>query len=193
MAQAESMKLPKEIKLLKRSAIYLASLALGAAALTAPAVAQQASVTAGTAVKDTSGGTVGTVSKVDGDPILVKTDKHEVRLPLSSFTPTADGLLFGLTQAQLNAQVDQAMAAAQANFRVGAIVTGAGGATVGTVDALDAEWVTVKLASGAAVRLPRNALAASPTGLVTGLTAAEIQAAAGGAAAAAAEGDGATQ
>ena len=180
------MKFPKEIKLLKRSAVYFASLALGAAALTAPAVAQQAaaSVSIGTAVKDTAGGSVGTVTRIDGDHVLVKTDRHEVRLPLTSFTPTDDGLLFGLTQAQLNAQVDQAMAAAQANFRVGATVTGAGGATVGTVESLDAEWVTVKLTSGAAVRLPRNALAASPTGLLTGLTAAELQAAAGGGAAA---------
>ena len=184
------MNFPKEIKLLKRSAVYFASLALGAAALTAPAVAQQAAtVGVGAAVKDTSGGSVGTVTKVDGDHVLVKTDRHEVRLPVTSFTPTDDGLLFGLTQAQLNAQVDQALAQAQANFRIGATVTGAGGATIGTVDAIDAEWVTVKLPSGSAVRLPRNALAATATGLVTGLTAAEVQAAAGGGAAA----EGATQ
>ena len=170
--------------MIKKSAIYLASLGLGLASLTAPAAAWQAATagfSAGATVKDTQGGTVGVVTNVDGDAVIVKTDRHEVRLPKTSFTPTDDGLLFGLTQAQLNAQVDQAMAAAQANFRVGAVVSGSGGTALGTVEALDDTWVTVKLNSGSSVRLPRNAVAASPTGLVTSLTAAELQAAAGAA------------
>ena len=172
--------------MIKKSAIYLASLGLGLASLTVPAAAQQAATAgfnAGATVKDTQGGTVGVVTNVDGDAIVVKTDRHEVRLPKTSFTPTDDGLLFGLTQAQLNAQVDQAMAAAQANFRVGATLSGSGGTAVGTVESLDDTWVTVKLNSGSSIRLPRNAIAANANGLVTSLTAAELQSAAGQAAA----------
>ncbi len=158
------------MKTLKR--IILPALALG---LAVPAAAQ---VAAGTAVKDTSGGTVGTVVKVDGDHYLVKTDRHEVRLPATSFTKVEGGLLFGLTQAQLNAEVDKAKAAAQASIVVGAKVTGAAGADVGTIEAVDADTVTLKLLSGAAVRLPRAAVAAGASGVVTGGTLAELEAAA---------------
>jgi preprotein translocase subunit YajC len=169
-----------------KSKIILSCLALGLAAV--PAAAQQVGggIAVGAAIKDTSGGAVGTVSKVDGEFVIVKTDKHEVRVPASSFTPTADGLLFGLTRDQLNAQVDQALAAANAKLVVGAAVTGSGGANAGTIEAIDDQYVTLKLPSGAAVRLPRAAVAAGPNGVVTSLTAAELEAAAKPAAEAAA-------
>lgn len=165
--------------MINKSKLFLTCLALG---LAAPVAAQQ-----GSAVKDTAGGDVGTITRVDGEFYIVKTDKHEVRLPTSSFTKTDAGYLFGLTRDQLNAQVEQALAAANAKLTVGATVTGAGGAEVGTIDAVDDHFVTLKLPTGAAVRLPRKAVAAGPNGVVTSLTAAELQAAAGAAPAAAAQ------
>ena len=157
--------------MINKSKLFLATLALG---LAAPALAQQ-----GAAIKDTAGGDVGTIARVDGDHFIVKTDKHEVRLPASSFTKTDSGYLFGLTRAQLNAQVDQALAAANAKLVPGAAVTGAGGAAVGTIQEIDAQFVTLKLPSGASVKLPRNAVAAGADGVVTSMTLAALEAAAG--------------
>ncbi len=146
-------------------------------ALAAPALAQQNAT-----ILDTSGGTVGTILRVDGDHYIVRTDKHEVRLPVTSFTKTDTGYLFGMTQAALNAQVDAALAEAQAKMVAGATVLGSAGGTVGTIEALDAEFVTVKLASGKTVRLPRASVAATPQGPVIGVTAAELEAQASAAA-----------
>jgi hypothetical protein len=109
---------------------------------------------------------------------LLKTDKHEVRLPVASFTATADGALFGMTQAQLNAEVDKAKAAADAQIVVGAMVKGAAGNTIGTIEAIDAQIVTLKLVSGKSIRLPRSAIGGGPNGPVMGMTAEEMEAAA---------------
>ena len=166
--------------------ILTSSIALALAAAAFPAAAQQAAPAAGGAagfavgaiVRDTAGGEVGTVTKVDAQNITVKTDKHEAALPRTSFTATANGLLFGMTRDQLNAAVEQALSQAAANLKVGATVTSSAGGTVGTIDALDDQFVTLKLPSGASVRIPRNAVAATPTGVVTGATVAELEAAA---------------
>ena len=48
---------------------------------------------------------VGTVTAIKGDNLVIKTDKHEVQLPKSSFTFANGKALFGMTQAQLNAEV----------------------------------------------------------------------------------------
>ncbi|HEX8668392.1 MAG TPA: hypothetical protein VF727_08495 [Allosphingosinicella sp.] len=162
--------------MIRKSVIVLAGFGLAVAAV--PAAAQQAAVGAGTTVKDTSGATVGTVVKVDGDAYVIKTDKHEVRLPATSFTAAEGSLLFGMTQAQLNAAIEQAQAAADAKIVAGAAVTDPSGGAVGTIEAVEAEWVTLKLASGTSVRLPRSAVAAGPNGVVSGATAAEIESAA---------------
>jgi preprotein translocase subunit YajC len=152
-------------------------LAIGLA-LAAVSIPAAAAVTAGAVVKDTAGGVVGTITKVEGDHLMLKTDKHEVRLPVASFTATESGALFGMTQAQLNAEVDKAQAAAAAQIVVGATVKGAAGATVGTIEAVDANLVTLKLVSGKSVRLPRSSVGGGPNGPVIGLTAEEIEAAA---------------
>jgi len=163
----------------KMKATFLASLCLG---LAAPAAAQQApaatAITVGMSVKDTNGGDVGTVSQVEPGFVTVKTDKHEVRLPASSFAPHQGSLLFAMTRDQLNAETERALAAAAAKIAPGAAVSDASGGAVGTVTAVDAEWVTVKLASGTAVRLPRAAVAPGPNGAVVGSTAAQLEAAA---------------
>lgn len=147
-------------------------------ALAAVSMPAAAAVTAGAVVKDTSGGVVGTILRVEGDQLMLKTDRHEVRLPVASFTPTDDGALFGMTQAQLNAEVDKAQAAAAASVVAGATVKGIAGNVVGTIEVVDDRTVTLKLTSGKTIRLPRSAVGGSPSGPVMGLTAEQMEAAA---------------
>jgi preprotein translocase subunit YajC len=146
-----------------------------ALAFSAPAAA---AVAVGATVKDTNGGVVGTITRVEGGNLVLKTDRHDVTLPVSSFTATDEGALFAMTRDQLNAEVDKAKAAADAQIVAGATVKGAAGAVVGTIEAVDARYVTLKLASGTSIRMPRAAIAGSPGGPVTGMTAEQIEAAA---------------
>ena len=158
----------------------IAAISLAFAAPAAPALAQAA----GTQVVDTGGGAVGTVVRVDGENIVIKTDKHEVALPKSSFTPHEGKLLFGMTQAQLNAATEKSLAEAAAAIAPGATVKGSGGAVLGTIDAVDTEFVTIKLQSGTMVRIPRSGVAAGNGEVVIGLTAEELEAQSAGSASA---------
>ena len=173
-----------------RRNILLAALplALAAAAASQPAFGQAAApaaqIAVGAKVSDTAGGEVGTIAGIDGDHVILKTDKHEVRLPSASLGPGQGGLVMAMTREQVNAAVEQSLAEANAKLAAGATVTGSAGDTVGTIEAIDAQFVTVKLGSGTSVRLPRNAVAAGPNGAVIGMTAAELEAAAKGAASA---------
>ena len=157
------------MKLVLRS---IAVLSLTIAAPMAPSIAQNA----GTPIVDTSGGGVGTVVRVDGANIVIKTDQHEVALPKTSFTAHEGKLLFGMTQAQLNAEVEKSKAEAAKSIAAGATVKGSSGAVVGTIEAMDDETITIKLASGSLVRVPRSGVAAGNGEVVIGLTAEELQA-----------------
>jgi hypothetical protein len=167
-----------------RNTLILIGLATSAAALQ-PALAQSAAAaadfSAGAKVSDTAGGDVGTIASIDGDYVILKTDKHEVRLPKTSFTAHDGGFIMAMTRAQVNAAVEQSLASAAEKIVVGAVVTGSQGATVGTIDALDDEYATLKLSSGKLVRLPRSGLAPGPDGVVIGMTVDELEAAAGAA------------
>jgi preprotein translocase subunit YajC len=182
-----------------RSKLFLTALPLALAAATASAQSPQAAqaapaaqapkagVAVGAKVSDPKGGEVGTVSKLDGQFAILKTDKHEVRLPVTSFTAHNGGLLVAMTRDELNAAVEKTLAEANQKITVGASVTGSQGGNVGTIDALDDQFVTVKLTSGKLVRLPRAAIAPGPNGGVIGMTVAELEAAAAAAAAPKAE------
>jgi preprotein translocase subunit YajC len=152
--------------------IYLAAAAL--ALITPAAVAQSPAILPGTQVVDTAGNPVGTIYSVKGDQLVVETDKLKVSLPANSFTPSEGKLLFALTREQLNQQTEAALAEANAKLVAGANVYGQSGALAGTIDAIDAEFVTLKLTSGKLVRLPRNGIAASDKGAVLGVSAAEL-------------------
>lgn len=158
------------MKLVLRS---IAVASLTAAAPMAPSIAQ----TVGQQVVDTTGAPVGTVVSADGANVIVKTDKHQVTLPKTSFTPNEGKLFFGMTQAQLNAEIEKTQAEAAKAVVAGATVKGSAGTVIGTLDAVDAEFVTLKLQSGSLIRLPRSAVAGSPNGdVVIGLTAEELEA-----------------
>ena len=157
---------------MKRILVSVASVLLVAS----PAIAQADAFKVGTVVTDANGGAVGTVTAVNGDVVTVHTDKLDANLAKGSFTPSEGKLLVGLTQAELNAAVEKDQAAAAASLAVGAEVKGTGGAALGTIDEINAEYVTIKLASGNKVRVPRSGVVGSANGAVVGLTAEQLEA-----------------
>src|SRR5690606_4859618 len=128
----------------------------------------------GMQVVDPSGGNVGIVTGVKGDNLILKTHKHEVQLPMASFTASEGKLLFAMTAAELDAETEKALAEANAAVAVGAQVYGSDGSLAGEIDAIDESLVTVKLASGKTVRLPRSGVFGSPKGAVLGITTAKL-------------------
>ena len=152
--------------------VLLASASL---ALAGPAFAQADGFTVGAEVLDSSGNPVGTVTSVSGDVVTVKTDKLDANLGKASFAQQDGKLYVGMTQAELNAAVEQGNAAAEASLAVGAAVKDSAGANAGTIEAIDTEFVTLKLASGKSVRIPRSGIAGSPDGAVIGLSVADLE------------------
>lgn len=156
--------------------VALASVSL---AMAGPAFAQAGGFTVGAEVLDSSGGAVGTVTAINGDVVTVKTDKLDANLAKGSFAQQDGKLYIGMTQAELNAAIEKDKAAADASLAVGSAVKDSAGASAGTIEAIDAEFVTLKLASGKSVRLPRNGIAGSATGAVVGVAVADLEASAG--------------
>jgi preprotein translocase subunit YajC len=62
-----------------------------------------AAITPGAAVADTSGGAVGKIDSVDGGFAVVATPNAKVRLPKAAFAKGPNGLVIGMTLAQLEA------------------------------------------------------------------------------------------
>jgi hypothetical protein len=155
-----------------RLLVALASVSL---ALAGPAFAQAGGFTVGAQVLDSSGNPVGTVTAVNGDVVTVKTDKLEANLGKASFADQDGKLYIGLTQAQLNETVEKDKAAAEASLTVGAAVKDSAGAAAGTIESIDAEFVTLKLPSGKSVRIPRSGIAGSASGAVVGLAVADLE------------------
>lgn len=142
-------------------------------AMTAPAAAQSVGMT----VVDTSGATVGTVTAIKGDNLQVKTDRHEALLPKTSFTLNGGKLLFDLTQAQLNAEIEKSAAASQAAIVAGATVKGSGGTAIGKIEAVEDGKVTIALDSGQRIQVPSTGLRGNADATVTiGYTADQLQA-----------------
>ena len=167
------------------SAVFAAGIA-GVSPAAAQGASAAAQIGAGAAVKDPAGGEVGTVTKVEGDFVILKTDKHEVRLPKTSFAAANCAFLIALTRDQLNAEVDKALASGP-GVAAGVTVYGPQDGVVGRVEAVDAEFATVKLVSSKLVKLPLTAFGKGPSGPVIGMTAAELEAVAGSAPAAGAD------
>lgn len=156
--------------------VALASVSL---AMAGPAFAQAGGFTVGAEVLDSSGGAVGTVTAINGDVVTVKTDKLDANLAKGSFAQQDGKLYIGMTQAELNAAIEKDKAAADASLAVGSAVKDSAGASAGTIEAIDTEFVTLKLGSGKSVRLPRNGIAGSATGAVVGVAVADLEASAG--------------
>lgn len=157
-------------------AVVAGSLQLAAVpAAAAQTAAAQAQVRVGMEVVDTYSKPIGTVIAIRGQELTVKTDRHEARLPISSFTPDRGQLLFALTRDQLNAQIDRELAAAKASLVVGAQVLGTGGQVAGRIQAIDQASVTVELTGGDVIRLPKASVAPASNGVVLGVSVEELQ------------------
>nr|WP_294846307.1 hypothetical protein [uncultured Sphingomonas sp.] len=142
----------------------------------APVFAQSSNLfVPGTQVVDSAGGAVGSIASVKGNVVTVRTDSFEANLGKDSFAEVTGKLMIGLTKDQLNAAVQEQQAAAAASLAVGAVVKGSAGHPVGTIETMDAEFVTLKLESGKLVKLPRNGVAASADGARIGLTAQQLE------------------
>ncbi|MDQ3140078.1 MAG: preprotein translocase subunit YajC [Pseudomonadota bacterium] len=138
-------------------------------------VVVEAKLEAGATVTDANGAAVGTISSVDGEFVILKTDKYEARLPAASFSASGSGFLFGMTQAALNAEIESSLPKPADFVKVGVTVRDTAGGIVGTVSEVDTEYATIQLAS-TAVKLALTAFGAGPNGPIVGVTAAELEA-----------------
>jgi len=151
--------------------------AAGLALALPAAVNAQAGINPGMQVTDASGAPVGTVKEVQGSNLLVRTDKHEALLPSASFTVSDGKLLFGMTQAQLDAQIEKSLEASSAAIVAGATVKGLGGVQVGTIDAVADGKATITLQDGKKIAVPQEGLRGNTDGSVTiGYSAAQLEA-----------------
>lgn len=158
-------------------AIIAASLA-GSPSFAQAALAAQAAPTprVGMQVVDTKGRPVGMVTAMKGGNLIVRTDRLEATLPASSFTVQDGKLWFAMTRDQLNASIEAAAAAAEAALAPGASVKGAEGHVIGTIEAIDQEFATIKTVGGKMIKVPRAGIAASGDGAVIGMTAEQLEA-----------------
>jgi hypothetical protein len=159
----------------------LGALAVASFASNMPARAQPAAfdpaAMVGKAVLDPTGKPVGQVSGQRDGLLFIKTDRHETSLPLSSFTYQQKKLYIAFTQAELNAEVDKTVALINGSLSPGANVKGSGGAVIGKIHSLDAQYVAIDLTSGQTIRVPRNSVAGTPNGAVIGMSLEQLQAA----------------
>ena len=157
-----------------RTFAFAVAIAAAPTTLSPVLAATSAEVAPGMQVVDPSGNTVGTVTAVKGDALILKTDRHEVQIPLTSFTAHEGKLMFGMTAAELNAETEQTLAAANAAVTPGAQVYGSDGTLAGTIKAIDTESVTISLTGGEIVRVPRSGVGGSEKGAVLGVTTAQL-------------------
>ena len=134
----------------------------------------------GMQIVDPTGAPVGTVTALSGNNLQVKTDKHEVMLPKASFRLGTGKLHFAMTQAQLNAEIEKSVAAAEASVTAGATVKGLQGTEIGKIDSVTDTDVVIALTSGSKIQVARKGVRGNADGSVTvGLTADQLKATAG--------------
>lgn len=147
-----------------------------AAAAAAPAV--------GATVMDTQGGMVGTIAAIEGGNATIDTGTVKAAVPLTSIGTSPKGPTLAMTKAELEAAAGQSTQAAQADFKsklvTGAAVYGTGGASLGTISAMDDQYVTLKTAAGKEAKIPVGSFGPGPQGVTIGMTAAQLEAAMGG-------------
>lgn len=142
----------------------------------APAAGTTAEVAVGAKVVDTAGADVGTIESVAGPNVVLSTGTAKVQVPASSFAKGPNALVFGMTKADVEAKVAQA-SSAPVDITVGAVVSGPGGAKVGTVKEVADDGVVVA-SDTAQAKLPKTSFAKGTDGLVIGMTPAQFDAAA---------------
>lgn len=153
--------------------------ALATAAVSGAAFAQE--VAAGATVYGPEGQAVGTVETVADGVVTLDTGKHKAPLPADAFGKGDKGPTITVTKAQLDAMIDEQLAAAAAQRDAalveGAAVATADGQALGVVKSVAGDAVVVERAAGP-VELKREHFAVAQTGNLMALfTAAQIDAA----------------
>lgn len=161
----------------------LAALATLAAALPAAAHAQDVGAT----VYGPEGNEVGTVISVADGVVTLDTGTHKAPLPADAFGKGDKGPTITVTKAQIDAMIDEQLAAAAAKRDTalveGAAIASAAGAPLGTVTSIDGDAVVVETTEGP-VELKREHFAVDANGALMALfTVEQIKAAAAGGAA----------
>lgn len=90
---------------------------LDAAAEQAMAAQRQkmaAAIQPGATVRGTEGGIIGTITKLDGEFVMVKGEAGEARIPAAGLALKADGLHFGMSAAQFAEAVKASIAPSEA-------------------------------------------------------------------------------
>ena len=161
----------------------IAKLALAAIALSATPALAQSGVSVGATVYGPQGNPVGEIVTVDGGQVIVDTGKHKVPLQLEAYGQGEKGPTITVTRAQLDAMMDEQLAAAAAKrdaaLVAGAPVKTADGADLGTIATVDGDNIVINRDGNASnkVTLLREHFDALDTGLTARLTAAQIDAA----------------
>lgn len=161
----------------------IAKLAVAAIALSAAPALAQTTVAVGATVYGPQGNAVGQIVSVDGGLAVVDTGKHKVPLNLDAYGKGDKGPTITVTKVQLDAMMDQQLAAATAK-RDAALIQGAeiktaDGSTLGTIATIDGNNIVINRNGDAAnkVTLLREHFDALETGLTARLTLAQIDAA----------------
>ena len=138
------------------------------AALGLATAAQAQGVAVGATVYGPEGQPVGTIETVADGVVTVDTGKHKAPLPTNAFGQGEQGPTITVTKAQLDAMLDERVAAANAKRDAALIATaavvGAANQPVGVVKSVNGNTVIVTRTSGSDVNLLREHFAVNPAG-----------------------------
>jgi hypothetical protein len=138
------------------------------AALGLATAAQAQGVAVGATVYGPEGQPVGTIETVADGVVTVDTGKHKAPLPTNAFGEGEQGPTITVTKAQLNAMLDERVAAANAKRDAALIATaavvGAANQPVGVVKSVNGNTVIVTRTTGGDVNLLREHFAVNPAG-----------------------------
>lgn len=134
-----------------------------------------AGITVGTNVVDDAGNPVGDIISIQGSDVIVRTNRHEARIPRSSLWVNRGRVVLSMTRAQLNAAVDRLTPPPPVQIAPGIVVLGSEGAVAGTIEAVEQDNIILRLTSGQSVSIPRAAVGATAEGGVMSITAEELQ------------------
>ncbi|HYD13054.1 MAG TPA: hypothetical protein VEC11_09415 [Allosphingosinicella sp.] len=141
-----------------------------------------AEIAVGTTIVDDAGNPVGNIVSIQGTDVVVRTDRHDARIPRSSLWVNRDRVILSMTRAQLNAAVErlappppQQAASQPVQLAPGVVVRGSGGAVAGTIEAVEQDRIVLRLTTGQTASIPRSAVGATAEGAIISITAEELQ------------------
>jgi hypothetical protein len=157
-----------------------AAAALAIAGVATPALAQGAAVAVGAKVFGPDGSEVGTIEQVQGDNVVVNTGNLTAALPSSVFGEGENGPTIGWNKAQLEAAVNEANQAAEAQLQTAFVPEAdhysSDAQLLGKVKSVGEDTFVVTLASGE-FTLPKEQVTMQSDKLTFLATAADLAAA----------------